>query len=278
MSDDETIALFIVGDRFESFAEQTSAVTVARFVAELRAGAYQGDRSRSTLVLAEGQGITPYDWDWIRDELARLGLSERVLIRRNSRGPLSGHSETHKHRESNVLIAGLTRLTDTTFRASLRLHNDQELQIDHQASHVQGMVVLEAARQMYLAVCERHYAYRWPEHRYSYIFDRLEASFRNFLFPLETTIDCEVLEAELTDPEQLVFDSQIKFRQAGLHAATVRIVGMAVDSTVMARKERRGADRAIRYALKRVPSLQSSPPLNEPIDVPIDLEPKGSAR
>lgn len=253
MSAHENTALFIVGDRYQAFADQTSAVTVSGFLAGLCAGAYGSEDGGGGLVLAEGQGVTPYDWDRIRGELERHGLLDRTVVHESCRGPLSGHRETHKHRESNVLIAGLTRTGANTFRASLRLHNDEELQLDHQAAHVQGMVVLEAARQMYLAVCERHYLGDRPGQRYSYVFDRLETTFRNFLFPLDATLDCEVLTADLSDPELPVLDIQVRIGQAGLLAATVRMVGTALPAALMARKEQRGANRALRHALKQVP-------------------------
>ncbi|XVQ87331.1 AfsA-related hotdog domain-containing protein [Microbispora siamensis] len=255
----ESTTLFIVGDRFADFAEQASARSVSRFVADLRAGVFRDETKERRLVLAEGQGLTSYDWDLIRDELEFQGLSERTVIHRSTRGALGGHTDTHKRREENVLIAGLTRLNETVFQASLRLHNDQEFQLDHQAGHVQGMVVLEAARQMYLAVCERHFAPNDAGHRYAYVFDTLEAGFRNFLFPLETLIEAEVLHADRSDPEMLVFDIQISFRQAGLQAALIRMKGTAFHRALMAKRESRGAQRALRHALRQLPAELAEP-------------------
>ncbi|MGK4585110.1 AfsA-related hotdog domain-containing protein [Kitasatospora sp. HPMI-4] len=244
--------LIVVGDRFGAFADQTSSVTVSGLIERLRAGAHSETTGPGALSLLEGQGVTAYDWDRIRYELKRCGLDGDTVIHRGSRGRLGDHTETHKHRESNVLLAGLTRSSDRTFHAALRLHNDNELQLDHQASHVQGMVVLEAARQMYVAVCERYYTYRWPEHRYGHVFDRLETSFRNFLFPVEASIECEVLRVDLSDPQQLAFDLEVALVQARLRCATVRMVGTALPAPLLERKERRGAERAVRHAATRI--------------------------
>ncbi|MFE9676975.1 AfsA-related hotdog domain-containing protein [Streptomyces sp. NPDC006259] len=248
--------LFVVGDRYAAFADQTGAVTVSRLVSEIRAGALRPPAQDPVgpLVLAEGQGVSPYDWELIVAELARQGMSDGTRILRAERGTPATRAETHKHRERNVLIAGLTRTDEHTFTASLRIDNDEELQLDHQASHVQGMVLLEAARQMYLAVCERHYASRWPERHYAYVFESLHTTFRNFVFPLETTIRCQVLGADLSDPELLSFDVQVDFGQARLHAAGVRMVGTAFDRELMARKEARGAQRSVRQALRGLPA------------------------
>ncbi|MEU0118084.1 AfsA-related hotdog domain-containing protein [Streptomyces bobili] len=248
-------ALFVVGDRYAAFADQTDAMTVSRLVSGIRAGTLRppGRVPVGPLVLAEGQGVSPYDWELIGDELARQGILDRTRIVRAERGAPATRTETHKHRERNVLIAGLTRTGENTFAAALSIDNDEELQLDHQASHVQGMVLLEAARQMYLAVCERHYASRWPERHYAYVFDSLRTTFRNFVFPLETTIACHVHSADLSDPELLSFDVQVDFGQARLHAADVRMVGTAFDRELLARKEARGAQRAVRQALRVLP-------------------------
>ena len=113
------------------------------------------------------------------------------------------------------------------------------------------MVILEAARQMFLAVCEQYYAPRWPDQQFSYVFDRLESSFRNFLYPLETILDCEVLAMDIDNPQLPSFDVRVRFGQAGLRIAEVRLWGSALTSTVMARREHRGAVRAVRSAYRR---------------------------
>ena len=239
-----TTTIFVVGDRCAAFADQTGARTVTDLVRELRAGVRQ-----DALVLAEGQGVTGYDWELIRDELELAGLSSRARIVTSERGRLAGRSQTHKRHEQNGLIAGLTRTGANTFRADLRVHNDQELQLDHQASHVQGMVILEAARQMFLAVCESYYRPLVPEHNPAYVYDRMECTFQQFLFPLDCTIECEVLAADLSGPERLLFDIRTTFHQAEAQVAAVRMTGSALDRERMLRKEARRAQLALRHAI-----------------------------
>jgi hypothetical protein len=244
--------LYIVGDRFEPFATHDTTRAVSRFVRDLRANRHQDD---TELVLIEGQGVTSFDWDRIRDELDRRGLTDRARIRENDAGCLCRQSETHKHRECNVLIAGLSRVGENTFRAALRIHNDQELLLDHQGAHVQGMVILEAARQMFVAVSERYYLSRWPEQHYSFVLDSMDSKFQTFLFPLAASIEYEVHSAELGDPAQLRFDVQVTIEQAGLPAATIRMACGAIHSSAMAEKERRGTARALRVLGRREPGL-----------------------
>jgi hypothetical protein len=240
----KTATIFVVGDRCAAFADQTGARTVSGLVRELRAGVHQ-----DALVLAEGQGVTGYDWELIRQELECAGLSSRTRIVTSERGRLAGRSQTHKHREQNVLIAGLTRTGETTFRAELRVHDDQELQLDHQASHVQGMVILEAARQMFLAVCEGFYRPLVSKHNPTYVYNRMESTFQQFLFPMNCTIECEILTADLSGSERLSFDIQTTFHQAEAQIAAVRMTGTALDKERMLRKEARCAQQVLRHAI-----------------------------
>lgn len=252
MSAPNPTILYVVGDRFEPFATHDTTRTVSRLVGDLRADRHQDE---AELVLVEGQGITSFDWDRIRDELARRGLTDRVEIRERDAGCLCRQTETHKHRECNVLIAGLSQVGENHYRAALRIHNDQEMLLDHQGGHVQGMVILEAARQMFVAVSERYYLSHWREQHYSFVLDSMDSQFQTFLFPLAAAIEYEVRTADLSDPAQLRFDVQVTIEQAGLPAATVRMVCGAILSSAMAQKERRGAARALRVLGRREPGL-----------------------
>ncbi|TVT61154.1 hypothetical protein FNH05_03520 [Amycolatopsis rhizosphaerae] len=245
-------AFVVVGDRFALFAGHAPALTVSRVIDELGNGDGWFGKGSDPVVLAEGQGVTEEDWGRIRGEIARRDLADRFEIRQSPRGPLSGTEETHKHREENFLIAGLEKAGDHEFEASLRLHNDQELQLDHPGVHVQGMVILEAARQMYIAVCERYYTVSRSAERQIHVLDRMESSFRNFLYPVETRIRSAVVVG--TNAYDLpTFDVRTEFRQAGLHIAVVRTTGTAMSRPVLDRKEARGAERAVRHTLRNLP-------------------------
>ncbi|MFB9928458.1 AfsA-related hotdog domain-containing protein [Amycolatopsis halotolerans] len=237
-------AFVVVGDRFAKFAANTGAVTVSQLIEKVHGGGMSG-----AVKLVGGQGVTESDWDRIRAALARREILSEFETHPLRHGPLSDRSETHKHNRHNILVAGLEQVGEHEFEAALRLHNDQEFQLDHMGVHVQGMIVLEAARQMYLAVCERYY----PREDEIHLFDKMETAFRNFLYPLETRLRTAVT-AGTSDLGRPVFDVRTEFRQAGLHIAAVRTVGTALSAQSLERKEHRGAERALRHALKNSPA------------------------
>ncbi|MGW1210966.1 AfsA-related hotdog domain-containing protein [Streptomyces sp. NPDC002499] len=240
--------LLIVGDRFVGFAAQDDVLTVTQFVEEMRLGVYSWD-TRPILVRA-GQGVTAEEWELVRGQAQLLGLADRLDL--DYRAPaLAGRGEAHKHRSCNTLIADLRRDGEDLFSATLRVHNDNELLIDHQTGeHVQGMVVVEAARQMFLAVSERYHASRHLDRSYYYVIESLNTDFENFLFPVDATVVYHTLRAETDDPDRLSFAAEISLHQAGRRASITTVTYTAFDSPVIEAKEHRRARHAVEHSVR----------------------------
>ncbi|MFF3601653.1 AfsA-related hotdog domain-containing protein [Kitasatospora indigofera] len=238
--------VLLVGDRFAGFAVHEGVLTVSQFTEQLPL--YAAAAAGRTQVLA-GQGITAVRWQELREDAARHGLRERLDFRRPE-SALSPRGEAHKHQSQNTLIAGLRREQEGRFSADLRLHEDNELLLDHQTGqHVQGMVAVEAARQMFLAVSERYYASRHPGRSYYYVIDSMNTSFENFLFPLEATIEFLTLRAEVADPERLSFAADISVHQAGRRAALTSVTYTAFEPALIESKETRRARFAVDHTV-----------------------------
>ncbi|MFJ8668138.1 AfsA-related hotdog domain-containing protein [Streptomyces sp. NPDC093600] len=234
----------VVGDRFPGFAAHDSVVTVSQFLTQLRAGGY----AEGSTVVRAGQGVGDFEWHLLREQVRVHGLEFRVRLVRPE-GELVSRAECHKRSEPNALIAGLHQVDEQLFRASLRLHNDNELLLDHQTGqHVQGMVAVEAARQMFLAVTERFFASAHPGRHYYYVIESLNTDFENFLFPLDARIDYRVQDAKVDDPERLWFSAEIGLLQAGRRASVTRVTFSAFDEQLLKPKEHRRAARAVAHA------------------------------
>jgi hypothetical protein len=205
----------LVGDQFAQFATHQSVRTVSGFVAEVRAGCF--DNLRGPLSISWGE--------------------EPAVVSR---------SRTHKQREANAVLAGLRSTGDDTYRASLRLHPENEFLLDHQSGeHLQGMVVIEAFRQMFISVCEQFVAVRWPDRRYSYIWHGMDLRFQNFLFPVQADVECRVRDADLDDPGRLRMTVDLTVHQAGQKCASAGIEFTAFDKDGLVPKEHRAAGKTI---------------------------------
>ncbi|MGW0532098.1 AfsA-related hotdog domain-containing protein [Streptomyces sp. NPDC003032] len=237
----------VVGDRFAGFAVQEGVATVSQFLAGLHSGEY-GARSGHAVVRA-GQGVGDFEWQLVCEQVRAHKLEDRVRpVRPQSQ--LASRTECHKRSEPNALIAELRRVDEELFEASLRLHNDNELLLDHQTGqHVQGMVAVEAARQMFLSVSERFFASAHPERRYYYVIESMNTDFENFLFPVDARIEYRVEAANVSDPERLSFVAEISLLQAGRRASVTRVVFSAFDERALKPREHRRAVHTVAHTV-----------------------------
>lgn len=243
--------LLIVGDRFFGFSGQEGVLTVSQFIDELGLGVYSLDDR--PIVIQAGQGVTSAERQSIHDHARLFGLAERLDFRYHEPA-LAARNEAHKHDSCNTLIADLQRLDVDLFAANLRVHNDNELLIDHQTGeHVQGMVAIEAARQMFLAVSERYHASRYSERNYYYVIESMNTAFENFLFPLDATIEFRTVKAELDEPSRLSFAAEISILQAGRRSSLTEVAYTAFESHVIEAKEHKRARFAVDQIVAAVP-------------------------
>lgn len=238
--------LIVVGERFAGFAEQDDVVSVEQFASWLKARCAEPEFDRVNVVL--GQGVSDYELEAMRSELAGSGLQDKVTINVPEVRGLGRH-QVHKHRQSNVLIADLVQEGDE-YRASLLIHNDNELLIDHQTGlHVQGMVVIEAARQMFLAVSETFLIGSHEGRGYYYVINTLNTTFENFLFPLAAQVVLRVVSISGERSKRVEVDCEVQFFQAGRRCSVVRVTFTAFPRERVKPKEAERARRAIEVVL-----------------------------
>src|ERR1041385_2910951 len=148
--------LFLVGDVFADFAEHQGVMTVSQLARQIRKGAFPSGTGAASVTL--GQGVSQFDVQFVRDTLARRGLTDVVVIDDQALRDRAGREIAHKHRAENVLIS-LPRRTDPgSFESDLLVDSGNEVMSDHLTGrHMQGMLAMEAGRQMFIAVAEQHY-------------------------------------------------------------------------------------------------------------------------
>lgn len=233
----------VVGDRFRDFAEAVGSDTFSGLVRALDAGDL--DSVEGPVRVVTGQGIGDAEISYLQDAIERRRLTGRVELVHTDEA-LARRQELHKAREDNVLVAGLTQVDDVTYEARLRLHDHNELLVDVQDRvHVQGMVVVEAARQMFLAVIERFVASRWPQQRYYIVLNSMNTTFSNFLFPVAATLRLTVDESDLSDPARLPVRTTVVVEQAGRPAASVVVDAAAFAPGLLEDRELRRAKSAL---------------------------------
>jgi hypothetical protein len=225
---------------------------VSQFISSLHKGQYDDAEGHGVLHL--GQGISAYDERFIREELAHRNLSGRWLIQ--GRGGLkASRSQVHKHREKNVLIADLEPLGQNRFRSRLVVDDDSELLLDHATGwHVSGMVILEAMRQMGMAVTERFCDLSTLGGQRGFIIQNWNTSFANFLFPLAAHIICTVEPVSSARAKRLEFRADLRVMQCERCAAQASIEFAVLEQDSLNSIEERFARAAVKQVVQALPA------------------------
>ncbi|ASO21760.1 hypothetical protein FHR81_003409 [Actinoalloteichus hoggarensis] len=233
----------VVGDRFVALTQIEEVQTVSQFVASLRRGGPVPER-----VLAV-QGVSQFELDYLREELNKRQAEDTEIVPPVS--PRLGRDVVHKQREPNVLLADLTRTGPEAYTAGLWLHADNELFGDHQTGqHVQGLVIIEAMRQMFIAVFETAYGRHNADRDFYVVWDSIDVTFLSFLFPLPASIHCEILEEDLSDVSRAGYRMRMRVLQNEVCAADATVRFGGYDQSRIEAAETRRARRAVHEFLR----------------------------
>lgn len=237
---DHGATICLVGDRFAGMAAVPGVHTLSQLVGDLRRGA---PVPRNIII---GQGLQEYEFEYLYAALTRRNKDPREVLTQFPAGQRVSRSLVHKSREQNVLLANFRKTEAQRFRADIRLHSENEMLLDHQTGqHVQGMVVTEALRQMFLAVFESEHGMRHPDRRYYVVWNSISLNFTSFLFPLPAEIACEILEQDVDDPTKMTFRVAMNIDQLGNKAAHAGIEFAAFDDDRIKRLEMRRATASV---------------------------------
>lgn len=238
----------VVADRFAHFADGEQVVTLSELPA-LVAG--HADACRGAWVVHVGQGIERTDWRILESVCALDGAAPaRIAEQEALVGCWVAPQTVHKLRPENVLLANVRNPAAGHCAADLRIHRENELIIDHHTGeHVQGMVIVEAMRQICFAHFETGYRPQLPSYAYAGVWKRIDLCFQEFLFALPGTVVSEIAMADLSRERNLRFHARTSVWQNGREVASAEIEYAMVDQARFETLERKKAAQAARAYL-----------------------------
>lgn len=228
--------IIVVGDRFDGFGATPGVVAFSRLRDMLAAG----ELAPPALVI-EGQGLHDEQREAARAQLEALGISFRSVV--DQQRCRADAALTHKRIPANILVSVPAREGDATFAADLLVDDRNEILGDHMTGrHVQGMMLIEAARQMWTAVTERYFLKGAGG---SFVIDEVSSRFERFLFPLAARIVYRVTETA-TKSSETTFRGSCEFVQLAARAAVVEVRFRVLQPTLVAKHELLAARAAVR--------------------------------
>jgi hypothetical protein len=209
MSEAHERSVMVVGDRFEEFLTHPGTISVSALLEYLRSGGGEGPPN-----ITVGQGLTGEQLA----ELDKYAVTGRCVLATQDRVPLPVERDvTHKVYDKNVLIGEIEHLGEGRYRTPLVLDERVEVLEDHLTGlHIPAVTLLEAARQTWTAVTERHLIS--PEPRSRFVISHVNSTFLNFVFPIPAHLEYRLRRCE-EGPVGQVIAFTVEVQQTGRIAA-----------------------------------------------------------
>lgn len=190
--------LILVSDKFVDFTADKKAITVSQLNAMLEIPEHI---LPGTLKLIPGLGLSDNDIE----ELTTKINAQRISPHRWDTTALAFRPRpaqpclSHKRFPHNTLIGTPHQLDENRFRMDLCIDENSELMGDHQTGqHVQGMVLIEASRQAFLAVTETFFKNDTEESVY-FVINSMTTEFKGFVFPVYSHIDYRIVSKDINE-------------------------------------------------------------------------------
>lgn len=167
--------IHVVGDKFINFANKHENVCVfSEFLLLL------SNKIVCVTKVILGQGLSNEE----RSVIKLLSMHDGMLVDNDLEIEFASLRDTHKHNVSNILISDPVRLTNgNVFSAHLLINDDCIEMSDHTTGeHIQGMILIEAARQMTIAVTEKFFIRNLGQ--VGFTTDGMETEFIRYVFPI----------------------------------------------------------------------------------------------
>lgn len=207
--------LLVVGDKFASYVKNKDAITVSQLRGLLSLPVHMlPGQSRTVLVPGQGMGDDCVQ-ELLRDAAASPNIPHFDFSLWHNLPQRASAILSHKQNPKNTLVSMPRQLTEDSFELHLMIDEDCELMNDHlSGQHVQGMVLIEAARQAMLVVTEK---FLMPDNgiNYAFIFNALSVSYSHYTFPVNAVIRTRITERSVENPRRLSFAAETFVEQCG---------------------------------------------------------------
>ncbi|MFK8259349.1 AfsA-related hotdog domain-containing protein [Erwinia sp. AnSW2-5] len=240
--------LLVVGDKFNEFAKGKDALTISQLELLTQIPANILDKEHEIII---GQGVRKDFAEKVISNQAKNTTNGNKLKIFSLEELANNKKNTHCHKklEHNILI-GLAEQTEHNsdlFSMPLLIDERCELMADHQSGqHIQGMLLVEASRQAFIAVTEE-FIYKQETERY-YVINSMAINFSSFLFPLPAMVHFEYLEKDINDRRGR-FRAKVRVSQNQTLCATMDVSFTVYPAGLISEKEKSLAEAAIQVAI-----------------------------
>lgn len=180
------LRIVIIGNRLTEFANNENILTYEQFNYLLQIERKIPD-SKNEYKLHFGQGLNDLQIDDIHNQIKDGELKNRFKLFDGFHSICRANRQlTHKHKIENSMISEPENISELIFKSYLMLDDSCAEMSDHlTGQHIQGMVLLEASRQMVNAVSEKYLINNNINNRKGFVLNFLNSKFYEYVFPLD---------------------------------------------------------------------------------------------
>lgn len=239
---DNTISLLVVGNKFRNLTRHPNTLTYDQLELALQK-MIETNPLDATYMVSLGQGLS----DEQSDKLKRLVKSNQVLtkhirLKENTAIERSSKNFTHKHAEENILISDPFKIEKNEYAAYLMINDECAEMSDHvTGQHLQGMLLVEAARQLTLAVTEKYFIEESQRKNVGFVTDKLEVNFKHYAFPIETFMQYTIDRVRGVNSINRSYQVTIQFIQSHRIVAEVKYGFSTFNKNFLYEKENEAA-------------------------------------
>lgn len=238
------IKLCVVGDLMKDFSSHKNVITISELEKLIKSNPSDFDTEKYDIQV--GQGICENRLKNLHSHISKSGLSDLFQINIPKLYKKSGRCLTHKNKDKNIMISEPIQVDNNAYESLLMLEDDCAEMSDHVTGrHIQGMVLVEAARQMVIAVTEKYYISTDRKGKLNFVTHSMDTLFHQFIFPLSVSIKYHIIELKEASNNNLSSKAIISFVQNGIVAAEVIFKFSVLDSVFIVEKESYLADKCI---------------------------------
>lgn len=243
----EANIVYVVGDGFLSFSKNANVISLSGFK-EMILLPRIGKARNGFYIL--GQGIAKQKIDEIKTLIKKNKITDIVI--KEHHNEKEENKYVHKKVSENVMISKPIVIRDNLFFSQLMIDDRCSEMSDHMTGqHVQGMVLIEAARQMALSVSENFLLSESERFNSYFILSNMDAQFKQFLFPTDVELQCALIRCEKISSGKFSADFVITFTQNNVVCMEVMIGLMADEKTALEKKESRLANFSLKMAVAK---------------------------
>jgi acyl-CoA thioesterase FadM len=226
---------FVVGDTFSGTAKNIPSVLTETEALERIFGPVV--LSANTYFYAQ-QGVDLRSLSAAVEQFNKLaGDGARFHLVPSSCAPRATQRLAHKKRPQNIVISTPRRISINAFEMDLCFSSQNEFFLDHMTGmHIQGMVLMEAARQAFMAVTEEFFLVSETQDYY-FVIKRMDACYTNFVFPFEAKLRYDITQSSVKN-NRYGFEADVSIIQADIVCTTVKVAFTAFEATTIIQKER----------------------------------------